>query len=77
MSAVSFKQLSEFLARKRPTHLKKPLESTGVLYFLEADGNPCTTEQALNDALFRGRRTQPSWPIVTQQFDGRATNGKQ
>lgn len=63
---VSFQQLSEFCNRKRPTQVKKWCESKGILYFLDADSRPCTTETALNEALQRGRRTKPNFLRQTQ-----------
>ena len=61
MSAVPFDRLAEFCNRKRPTQVKKWCESKGILYFLDADNRPCTTDAALNEALQRGRRTRPNF----------------
>jgi len=63
---VPFEQLAAFCHRKRPTQVQKWLESKGILYFLDADGRPCTTEIALNEALQRGRRTRPNFLRVQQ-----------
>ena len=61
MTAIPFTQLAEFVGRKRPTQVRKWCESKGILYFLDADGKPCTTEAALNEALQRGRSTRPNF----------------
>ncbi len=61
---VPFSDLSELSARKRPTAVQKWLQAKGILYFLDADGRPCTTEHALNEALYRGRRTKPNWAAM-------------
>jgi Domain of unknown function (DUF4224) len=58
---IPFEQLADFCHRKRPTQVRRWLESKGILYFLDADERPCTTEAALNEALQRGRTTRPNF----------------
>ena len=60
---VPFADLCELSARTQTTAVKKWLQAKGILYFLNADGRPCTTEHALNEALYRGRKTEPIWDI--------------
>lgn len=61
MSTVPYEDLQKFVGRKRRAQVQKWLESKGVLYFHDADGNPCTTDAALNEAMQRGRRTRPNY----------------
>jgi hypothetical protein len=61
---VPFSDLSELSARTRPSAVKKWLQGNGILFFLDADGRPCTTEHALNEALYRGRKTKPNWAAL-------------
>lgn len=58
-----FEDLCRLVGRKRPTLVKKWLQNNGILYWLNADGKPVTTGKALNDALLRGRKTEPNWDI--------------
>ena len=58
---IPFSDLAEFCNRKRPSAVRTWLQDRGILYFLDADGRPCTTEQVLNEALLKGRRTKPNW----------------
>ena len=60
---VPFADLFELSARTRPSAVKKWVQSKGILYFLDADGRPCTTTRALNDALMKGRKTEPNWHV--------------
>ena len=60
-AVVPFADLAEFCGRSRPTSVRKWCESKGILYFLDADGKPCTTEAALNEALHRGRKARPNF----------------
>lgn len=66
MSALNFQDLCRLSGRERPSAVKKWLQGRGVSYMLDADGRPVTTERALNDALLRGRKTQPNWPAAQQ-----------
>ena len=58
---VPYQKLAEICNRKRPTHVKKWCEAKGILYSLDADGRPWTTETALHEALHRGRKTRPNY----------------
>ncbi len=60
---ADFPTLYRLSARTRPTAVKKCLQSHGILYWLNADHQPVTTEQALNDALMKGGKTEPNWNI--------------
>ncbi|MEM8815830.1 MAG: DUF4224 domain-containing protein [Pseudomonadota bacterium] len=62
-ATASFTDLQEFVGRKRPTLVKRWLEAHGILYWLNADNEPVTTTKALNDALMKGRKTEPNWNI--------------
>ena len=62
-ATVSFRDLQELVGRKRPTVVRRWLESQGILYWMNADKEPVTTTKALNDALMKGRRTEPRWNI--------------
>lgn len=62
-ATTSFRELQELVGRKRPTFVKQWLEKHGILYWLNADNEPVTTTKALNDALMRGRKTEPKWNI--------------
>ena len=63
-TVVPFLDLCDLSARKRPGAVQKWLQANGILYFLDADGKPCTTEHALNEALYRGRRTRPNYGAI-------------
>lgn len=72
-SAVcDFEDLRRLSGRARPAAVKKWLQDKGILYFLNAKNQPVTTQQALNDALMRGRKTQPNWPAV-REFTAKST----
>ena len=60
---VDFADLQRLSSRHKPTAVKKWLQSKGILYWLNADNQPVTTERALNDALMKGRKTEPIWNI--------------
>ena len=62
-ATVSFSELQDFVGRKRPTVVKRWLEAHGILYWTNADNEPVTTTKALNDALMKGRKTEPRWNI--------------
>lgn len=61
---ADFDQLKRLSGRDRPSAVRKWLQNQGVSYMLNADGQPVTTEKALNDALAR-RRNKPelNWPV--------------
>lgn len=50
----------------RASAVKKWLQARGISFMLNADGQPVTTEKALNEALLRGRTTAPNWPVRTR-----------
>lgn len=58
---VPFEKLAELCHRKRPTHVRKWCESLGIHYMLDADHRPWTTESKLNEAMERGRKTEPNF----------------
>lgn len=60
---ADFTDLQRLSGRERPAAVKKWLQSQGISYMLNADGQPVTTEKALNEALLRGRKTEPNWPV--------------
>lgn len=63
---ADFDQLKRLSGRARPTAVRKWLQKQGILYWVNANNEPVTTEKALNEALLRGRRTQPNWPVQRQ-----------
>lgn len=64
---ADFADLQRLSGRERPAAVKKWLQSQGISYMLNADGHPVTTEKALNEALLRGRKTEPNWPLRTRK----------
>jgi hypothetical protein len=64
--SVTFEELQRLSGRVKPSAVKKWLQSQRVAYMLNADREPVTTEKALNDALTRGRKTEPNWPVKRQ-----------
>lgn len=58
---VDFDELRRLVGREKPTAVKKWLQSKGILYWLNAKNQPVTTSTALNDALMKGRKTEPNW----------------
>lgn len=60
---ADFSDLQRLSGRERPAAVKKWLQQRGISYILNADGKPVTTEKALNEALLRGRKTEPHWPL--------------
>lgn len=58
---ADFTDLQRLSGRTRPSAVKRWLQARGILYWLNADSQPVTTEKALNDALARGRKTTPNW----------------
>lgn len=61
---ADFDDLRRLSGRNRPSAVKKWLQRQGVSYMLNANGQPVTTEKALNDALLRGRKTEPNWSVA-------------
>lgn len=61
---ADFPTLCRLSGRKRPTAVRKWLQERGISYMLNANREPVTTEKALNDALLRGRKTEPNWPAI-------------
>lgn len=61
---VPFSKLADLANRKRPRAVEKWCQKRGILYFLDADNRPCTTDDALNAALMRGRKTEPDYSSV-------------
>ncbi len=59
--AIPFKKLAECANRKSATAVKKWCQDRGILYMLDADGRPTTSEKAYDDAIARGRKTLPNW----------------
>lgn len=64
---VDFNDLQRMSRRERPGAVKRWLQQRGISYMLNADGQPVTTEKALNDALSRSRTTEPNWPVRTRR----------
>ena len=64
---ADFKDLCRLANRKKPTAVKKWLQDKGILYWLNADNQPVTTEKALNHALMKGRKTEPNWNAVIRK----------
>ena len=60
-TVVDFDELCRLTGRTKPTYVSKWLQSKGILYWLNADNRPVTTERALNEALMRGRTTRPDF----------------
>ncbi len=73
--ALSFADLAEFCGRQRPSAVKKWLQRERIPYLLDADGRPCTTVNAIDDVLFRRRRTEPNWEVLRSL--GRKKRGRQ
>lgn len=63
---ADFETLKRLVGRERPSAVRKWLEKQGIRYWLNADGRPVTTERALNDALFRRRRTEPNFAAMRE-----------
>ena len=64
---ADFIDLQRLSGRLRPGAVKKWLQRQGIVFMLDADGKPVTTEKALNEALLRGRKTEPNWPARKRQ----------
>jgi hypothetical protein len=64
---ATFPDLQRLSGRHKPSAVKKWLQGRGISYMLDADGRPVTTDKALNDALARGRKTEPNWPARKQR----------
>ena len=60
---ADFEDLRRLSGRKKPSAVKKWLQAQGILYWLNADNQPVTTEKALNKSLTRGRKNEPIWDI--------------
>lgn len=60
---ADFEDLCRLSGRQRPSAVKRWLQARGILYWLNADDRPVTTEKALNDALLKGRKTEPNFNI--------------
>lgn len=60
---IDFADLQRLSGREKPTAVKRWLQNQRINFMLNADGNPVTTEKALNDALLRGRKSEPNWPL--------------
>lgn len=60
---ADFQDLCRLSGRERPSAVKKWLQENGILYWMNADHKPVTTEKALNQALLKGRKTEPNWSI--------------
>ena len=58
---ADFDDLCRLSGRTQPTAVKKWLQSKGILYWLNADNKPVTTEKALNETLMKGRKTRPDF----------------
>ncbi|MEX2260095.1 MAG: DUF4224 domain-containing protein [Woeseia sp.] len=65
---VDFPMLCRLSGRERPSAVCKWLQQQGIAYMLNADGKPVTTERALNEALLRGRKTEPNWPASPRHY---------
>lgn len=48
---ADFNELCRLSARTKPSAVKRWLQSKGILYWINADNQPVTTEKALNEAL--------------------------
>ena len=55
--------LCRLSGRTQPTAVKKWLQGKGILYWLNADNKPVTTEKVLNESLMGDRKTEPIWDI--------------
>ena len=61
---ADFEDLQRLSSRQTPSAVKKWLQAQGILYWLNADNQPVTTEKALNKNLPQGRKTEPNWDAV-------------
>ena len=56
---VSFSDLCELYALSDASEVQDWLRGNGILFFLDANDQPCTTANELDAALTRGKRTGP------------------
>ena len=54
---VTFSDLCEFCALEEPSEVITWCRVNDVPFFLDANDNPCTTSNALDEAISRGKRT--------------------
>ncbi len=59
--AIPFKKLAKLANRKQPGAVKRWCQDRGILYILDADGRPTTSDRAYDEAILKGRKTLPNW----------------
>ena len=62
---LSYEELCEWAAVKRPSSLRRWLEQQGISYMIDKKGRPITTLTQVNAALSGGgHRVEPNWAAL-------------